>query len=100
MEEIKGQISVWDIEVPKIKVPDINTENNSTFTEIIDKNVLNKYINEADKIIEIGDTVKVEYNGKKYIGKVKSIYGVNNCTLNIIFNNMHTAFYKNNVQLV
>lgn len=53
-----------------------------------------------DKLIEIGDTVKVEYGGKEHIGEVVNIYGPGNCTVNVVFNNKHTAFYKDNVKLV
>lgn len=53
-----------------------------------------------DKVIEVGDTVKVEYGGKEHIGKVVHIYGPGNCTLNVVFDNKHTAFYRDNVKLV
>lgn len=53
-----------------------------------------------DKVIEVGDTVKVEYGGKEHLGKVVHIYGPSNCTLNVVFDNKHTAFYRDNVKLV
>ena len=53
-----------------------------------------------DRLIGVGDTVKVEYGGKEHIGKVVHIYGPGNCTLNVVFDNKHTAFYRDNVKLV
>lgn len=53
-----------------------------------------------DKVIEVGDTVKVEYGGKEHLGKVVHIYGPGNCTLNVVFDNKHTAFFRDNVKIV
>lgn len=53
-----------------------------------------------DKVIEVGDTVKVEYGGKEHLGKVVHIYGPGNCTLNVVFDNKHTAFFRGNVKIV
>lgn len=47
-----------------------------------------------------GDLVVIEYNKKKYIGEVYSIYGQNRCTVNVKFANKHTAFFKEKVQLI
>lgn len=49
--------------------------------------------------IKIEDEVYVEYAGDKYIGKVHSIYN-DGQTLNVIFDNMHTAFHISGVQKV
>ncbi|MDU3522209.1 MAG: hypothetical protein E7F58_11215 [Clostridium saudiense] len=53
-----------------------------------------------DRLVGVGDTVKVEYGGKEHIGKVVHIYGPGNCTLNVVFDNKHTAFYRDHVKLV
>lgn len=53
-----------------------------------------------DREIVVGDTVKVQYEGKDYIGEVCRIYGPGDCTLNIIFGDKHTAFYRDCVKLV
>lgn len=53
-----------------------------------------------NKIVEIGDIVKVKYEEQEYIGEVVSMYGPENSTLNIVFDNKHTAFYRDSVSLV
>lgn len=52
-----------------------------------------------DVVIEVGSSVKVNYKGLDHKGKVVSIYGPGNETMNVVFDGMHTAFYKGNVQL-
>lgn len=53
-----------------------------------------------DSEIEIGNRVKINYKGLDYIGKVVRIYGPGKCTINVSFNNMQTAFYKEKVKKV
>lgn len=53
-----------------------------------------------NKIIKIGDIVKVKYKQAEYIGEVVNMYGPKNSTLNIVFDNKHTAFYRDSVSLV
>lgn len=53
-----------------------------------------------DSEIEIGNRVKINYKGLDYIGKVVRIYGHGKCTINVSFNNMQTAFYKEKVKKV
>lgn len=62
--------------------------------------ILNDSKESSNKKIEIGNTVEVEYMGKKYLGQVFRIYGPGNCTVNVIFEGKHTAFYKDKVKLV
>lgn len=50
--------------------------------------------------IEIGNRVKINYKGLDYIGKVVRIYGPGKCTINVSFNNMQTAFYREKVKKV
>lgn len=52
-----------------------------------------------DVVIEVGSSVKVNYKGIDHKGKVVRIYGPGNETMNVVFDGMHTAFYKGNVQL-
>lgn len=52
------------------------------------------------KEIEVGSMVKVNYQSKEYIGQVVRMYGPSNKTVNVIFNGMHSAFYKDNIRLV
>lgn len=53
----------------------------------------------SQKDIKINDMVKVDYKGIKYKGKVSYIYN-NNCTINVIFDNKHTAFFKDNIKRI
>lgn len=53
-----------------------------------------------DSEIEIGNRVKINYKGLDYIGKVVRIYGPGKCTINVSFNNMQTAFYREKVKKV
>ncbi len=55
---------------------------------------------EVNAEISVGDTVEIVYKSEKEIGAVTRIYGPGNSTINVIFNGMHTAFYKGNVRKV
>lgn len=54
----------------------------------------------SQKDIKIDNMVKINYKGQSYAGKVKNIYGSNNCTINVVFDNKHTAFFKEHVKLI
>ncbi|MVX63724.1 hypothetical protein GKZ28_08445 [Clostridium chromiireducens] len=55
--------------------------------------------NENIEELKIDDKVYVEYQGESYIGTVHSIYN-NKETVNVIFDNMHTAFHISKVKKV
>lgn len=55
---------------------------------------------DEDVVIEVGSSVKVNYKEIDHRGKVVRIYGPGNETMNVVFNGIHTAFYKWNVQLI
>lgn len=46
----------------------------------------------SDEELKIGDTVEFEYEKKKEVGKISSIYN-NGKTINVAWNHKHTAFY-------
>lgn len=55
---------------------------------------------EVNAEISVGDTVEIVYRSEKAVGVVTRIYGPGNSTINVIFNGMHTSFYKGNVRKV
>lgn len=66
-------------------------------TNIQDNISVNSKINTNNKIISIGDTVEVEYEGNSYIGKVVYTYYEGNA-INVVFDHKYTTFHKSHVK--
>lgn len=74
---------------PKGWVIDYEQKPNFKEDEVV---ILENSMKLSNEELKIGDTVEFEYEKKKEVGKISSIYN-NGETINVAWNHKHTAFY-------
>ena len=68
-------------------------------TNIKNNKSVNSKSNINNEIINVGDSVKVKYDGIEYIGKVVHTY-YDGAAINVVFNNKYATFHISHVKKV